>query len=29
MNTQADNDENWFLLRNPTDPGNMLKWIEE
>lgn len=29
MNTQADNNLNWFLLRDPTDPGSMLKWIEE
>ena len=24
LNTQAANDQNWFLLRNPTDPGKML-----
>lgn len=29
VNTQAQNDENWYLLRDPTDPGSMLKWIEE
>jgi hypothetical protein len=29
INTQAGNDLNWFLLRNPTDPGEMLKWIED
>jgi sphingomyelin phosphodiesterase len=29
VNTQAQNDQNWYLLRNPTDPGGMLKWIEE
>lgn len=28
VNTQAQNNLNWFLLRNPTDPGDMLKWIE-
>jgi sphingomyelin phosphodiesterase len=28
VNTQAQNDQNWFNLRNPTDPGSMLKWIE-
>jgi len=27
VNTQAQNDENWYLLRNPTDAGGMLKWI--
>jgi sphingomyelin phosphodiesterase len=21
INTQAGNNENWFLIRNPTDPG--------
>lgn len=29
VNTQAQNDMNWFLMRNPTDAGGMLKWIEE
>ncbi len=29
VNTQAQNDMNWYLLRNPTDAGGMLKWIEE
>ena len=29
MNTQAQNDMNWFLMRNPTDAGHMLKWIED
>lgn len=24
LNTQAGNDMNWFLLRDPTDPGKML-----
>lgn len=28
LNTQAGNDMNWFLLRNPTDPGKMLVWLE-
>ena len=28
VNTQAQNGQNWFLLRDPTDPGQMLKWIE-
>lgn len=28
INTQAQNDQNWYNLRNPTDPGQMLKWIE-
>jgi sphingomyelin phosphodiesterase len=27
LNTQACNDMNWFLLRDPTDPGNMLEWL--
>lgn len=27
VNTQAQNDQNWYLLRNPTDAGGMLKWI--
>jgi sphingomyelin phosphodiesterase len=29
MNSQACNDMNWYLLRDPTDPGNQLKWIRE
>lgn len=29
VNTQAWNDMNWILIRNPTDPGNMLKWMEK
>lgn len=29
INTQAGNDMNWFLLEDPSDPGEMLKWIEE
>lgn len=29
VNTQADNDENWLLLQDPSDPGDTLKWIEE
>ena len=28
LNTQAGNDMNWFLLRDPTDPGKMLVWLE-
>jgi sphingomyelin phosphodiesterase len=28
VNTQAQNNLNWFLLRDPTDPGGMLRWIE-
>lgn len=27
LNTQAQNDMNFFLLRDSTDPGNMLKWL--
>jgi sphingomyelin phosphodiesterase len=27
INTQAGNDENWYLLKNPTDPGKMLEWL--
>ncbi len=27
INTQAGNDENWFLIKNPTDPGGMLQWM--
>lgn len=27
MNSQACNGENWYLLREPTDPGNQLQWI--
>ena len=29
LNTQAGNDMNWYLLRDPTDPGKMLVWIEK
>lgn len=29
INTQAGNDMNWFLLEDPSDPGETLKWIEE
>jgi sphingomyelin phosphodiesterase len=28
LNTQAGNDDNWFLLRDPTDPGGQLEWME-
>ena len=28
LNTQAGNDKNWYLLQDPTDPGQMLKWLE-
>lgn len=28
LNTQAGNDMNWFLLRDPTDPGKMLVWLQ-
>lgn len=28
LNTQAGNDKNWFLLQDPTDPGNMLEWLK-
>ena len=28
INTQAGNDMNWFLIEDPTDPGSMLKWLE-
>jgi sphingomyelin phosphodiesterase len=27
LNTQAGNDDNWFLLRDPTDPGGQLAWL--
>jgi len=27
INTQACNDQNWFLLRDPTDPFHMLEWL--
>ena len=27
LNSQACNDENWYLLQDPTDPGGMLKWL--
>ena len=29
LNTQAGNDKNWFLLRDPTDPGRQLDWLEK
>ena len=29
VNTQACNDMNWFLIRNPTDPGGMLAWLRQ
>lgn len=29
INTQAGNDMNWFLLEDPSDPGDTLKWIEQ
>ena len=29
LNTQAQNDLNWFLLEDPTDPGGMLDWVEK
>lgn len=29
VNTQAWNDMNWVLLEDPTDPGDMLKWMEQ
>lgn len=28
LNTQAGNNQNWFLLENPTDPGGQLEWLE-
>jgi sphingomyelin phosphodiesterase len=28
VNTQAQNNLNFINLRNPTDPGHMLQWIE-
>ncbi len=27
LNTHACNSQNWFLFRDPTDPGGMLKWL--
>jgi len=27
LNCQACNPENWYLLRDPTDPGKMLEWL--
>lgn len=27
VNTQAANDENWLLLQDPSDPGDILAWI--
>jgi sphingomyelin phosphodiesterase len=29
LNCQACNPENWYLLRDPTDPGNMLEWLRK
>ena len=29
LHTQACNNQNWFFFRNPTDPGNMLSWLNE
>lgn len=29
LNTQAGNDENWVLLKDPTDPGNHLAWLQK
>lgn len=29
INTQAGNDMNWFLIKNPTDPGEMLVWMQD
>lgn len=29
LNSQACNPNNWFLLRDPTDPGKMLKWLRD
>jgi len=28
LNTEACNDENWFLFKNSTDPGDMLQWLQ-
>lgn len=27
LNTQAQNNLNFFLLKDSTDPGNMLQWL--
>lgn len=27
INTQSGNHENFLLLQDPSDPGDMLKWI--
>lgn len=27
INTQAGNDMNWYLINDPTDPGDMLEWM--
>jgi len=27
MNTQVADPINWFLIENPTDPGNFLQWM--
>ncbi len=29
LNTQGQNNKNWFLLHDPTDPGGMLKWMRK
>lgn len=29
LNTQACDDENWYLLKDSTDPGNMLQFLRE
>lgn len=29
LNTQAGNDENWVLMKNPTDPGQHLEWLRK
>ncbi|EAR99710.1 ser/thr phosphatase family protein (macronuclear) [Tetrahymena thermophila SB210] len=28
INTQAGNNENWYLIQNPTDPKGQLKWLK-
>ena len=28
LNTQAQNNLNFILLRDSTDPGNMLQWLQ-
>lgn len=27
LNTQACNDGNWLLMKNPTDPFGQLEWL--